>query len=194
MTYEELMASIEATASDRMREMKEKAATEAEGIRKSATERAAGFREEAMVRAKKKIEAEREKMIGRVREDAKLELLKQKQGVSLQALQEARDRVLAARSSPDYPRILRRLAEEALGLVGGSDLVLHVDPRDKILLEKILRDLQRNSEVVADLESAGGLTIASRDGRFLVTNTLESRLSRARELLKGEVFSILYGG
>ena len=124
----------------------------------------------------------------------KLELLKRKQGISLQALQEARDRVLAARSSPAYPRILRRLAEEALGLAGGSDLVLHVDPRDKILLEKILRDLQRNSEVVADLESAGGLTIASRDGRFLVTNTLESRLSRARELLKGEVFTILYGG
>ena len=33
-----------------------------------------------------------------------------------------------------------------------------------------------------------------RDGRFLVTNTLESRLDRARDLLKGEIFSTLGGG
>ena len=194
MTYEELMASIEATAAERMREMKEKAAAEAEGIRKAARERASGLEEVALAQAKAKVEAERGKMVGRVREEVKLELLKRKQEVYLRAFQEAKDRILAARAAPGYRPAARRLAEETLGKVGGSDLVLHVDPRDKTLFEGILRDLQRNCEIVPDLEGAGGLTVTSRDGRFLVTNTLESRLSRARELLKGEVFSILYGG
>jgi vacuolar-type H+-ATPase subunit E/Vma4 len=177
-----------------MREMKEKAAAEAEGIRKTAGEKAAGIREEVMAQAKKKLGAEREKMQARVREEARLDLLKRRNEVADRAFLEATDRVLASRASPSYRLIARRLAEEALGLAGGTDLVFHVDPRDEALFRGILTDLGRNCEIVADIESAGGLTVASRDGRFLVMNTLESRLSRARDLKKGEVFSVLYGG
>jgi len=193
LTYEELMASIETTANERMREMREKAAREADGIRKAATERAAGIEEEAMSGARKKAEAEREKRVARVRGEVKLEFLRRKQEVSDRAFQEAGEKILAARSSSGYRLAARRLAEEALGQVGGSDPVLHVDPRDRTLLEGILGDLRRNCEIVTDLPSAGGLVVMSKDGRFVVNNTLESRLSRARELLKGEVFTILYG-
>ena len=194
MTYEELMGSIEAAAAGRMREMKEKAAAEAEGIRKAAGVKAAGIREEVMEGARKKVEAEREKMMARVREEVRLELLKRRHEVADRAFSGVRDRVLAARASPSYRRTAMRLAEEAFGLAGGTDLVLHVDPGDASLFGGILGDLRKNCEIVADIESAGGLTVTSRDGRFLVANTLESRLSRARDLLKSEVFSILYGG
>ena len=194
MTYEELMASIEATASERMREMREKARAEAEQIRKTADEKARELEKEAMEQAKKRVEAEREKLVARVRGEVKIEFLRRKQEVSDRAFREARELVLAARTRPTYQLTARRLAEEALGQVRGSDLVLHIDPRDRTLFEGILRDLRRNCEIATDLEIAGGLTITSKDGRFAVTNTLESRLSRARELLKGEVFSLLYGG
>jgi vacuolar-type H+-ATPase subunit E/Vma4 len=176
-----------------MQDMKVKAAAEAEGIVKAARERAAEIEQEAMVHAKAKVEAEREKIAGRVREEVKIKLLKGRQEVSQRAFQDAEARILAARASPSYRNTARRLAEEALGLVRESDLVFHVDPRDRALFEGILKDLKRNCEIAPDLTSAGGLTITSRDGRFSVTNTLESRLVRARELLKGEVFTILYG-
>jgi V/A-type H+-transporting ATPase subunit E len=194
LTYEELMASIEATAAERMQEMKEKARAEAEGIRRAAAEKAAGLHKEAMERAKKKVEAEREKMVSRMRGEVRLELLRRKQEVSDRAFREAGERILAARTRPGYRLIARRLAEEAIGQVKGSDIVFHVDPRDRSLFEGILADIQRNCEIATDLATAGGLTVTSKDGRFSVTNTIESRLSRARELLKGEVFSILYGG
>jgi vacuolar-type H+-ATPase subunit E/Vma4 len=194
LTYDELMASIEATANERMQEMKVKSAAEAEGIRKAATEKAAEIESEAMVQAKKRVEAERGKLVARVRGEVKLELLRRKQEVSDRAFQEARERILAARSAPGYRLTARRLAEEAIRQAGESDLVFHVDPRDRPLFEGILGDLHRNCEIVTDLETAGGLTVTTNSGRFVVTNTLESRLSRARELLKGEVFSILYGG
>jgi len=194
LTYKELMGSIESAAAERMREMKEKAAAEAEGIRKAAGVKAAGIREEVMSQAKKKVEAEREKMLARVREEARLELLRRRHEVAELAFSRVRERVQAARASPSYRLTARRLTEEAIGLAGGKDLVLHVDPGDRALFEGILRDLQKNCEIVADIESTGGLMVTSRDGWFRVANTFESRISRARDLMKGEVFSLLTGG
>ena len=194
MTYEELMASIDAAAAERKREIGEKARAEAEGIRKEALGRAASLRGEAMALAERRVAAEREMMLSRVRQEVKLELLKRKNGIADRAFRAARDRMLALRGSSSYRGIARRLTEEAIGLAGGTDLVFHVDPRDRALFEGILADLGRNSEIATDIETAGGLAVSSRDGRFLVTNTLESRLDRARDLLKGEIFSTLGGG
>jgi vacuolar-type H+-ATPase subunit E/Vma4 len=50
-----------------------------------------------------------------------------------------------------------------------------------------------NSQVVSDLHSLGGLTITSSDGTTTILNTLESRLGMAKELMRAEVFSILFG-
>jgi vacuolar-type H+-ATPase subunit E/Vma4 len=53
--------------------------------------------------------------------------------------------------------------------------------------------LKMNSQVVSDLQSLGGLTITSSDGTTTILNTLESRLGMAKELMRAEVFSILFG-
>ena len=194
MTYDELMRSIDTAAAERKRELGEKAVAEAEAIRKAAVERAGGFRTEAMARAERKVAAEREMMLSRVRQEVKLELLKRRNELAERAFDTAHGRILALRASPLYRDVVKRLAVEAIGLAGGTDPVFHVDPRDRSLFEGILRELGRNSEVATDIETAGGITITSRDGKILVTNTLESRLARARDLLKGEVFSTLGGG
>jgi vacuolar-type H+-ATPase subunit E/Vma4 len=59
---------------------------------------------------------------------------------------------------------------------------------------RVLKDLGANYEVIPDLHSAGGLIANTKDETFLISNTIESRLERARELLRPEVFTILYGG
>jgi V/A-type H+/Na+-transporting ATPase subunit E len=194
LTYEELMASIDATAAERKREIIEQAKTEAEKIQKAALARAAAIREEALTETKRRLAQERQKALGQVREEGKIEILRRRNGIADRAFEAAGSRVLALRASADYRGVARRLTEEAIGLAGGGDLVLHVDPGDKALFEGILRDLGRNCDVAADLPGAGGLTVTSRDGKILVTNTLESRLFRAREILKGEVFDRLSGG
>ena len=194
MTYEELMGSIGTAAAERKRELGERAAAEAAAIRKSAAEQAVAVREEAMERARRRVAEERGRLMGRVREEVRLELLRRRNEVFRRAFESSGGQVLALRGTPVYRGVAKRLAEEAIGLAGGTDLVLHVDPRDRSLFEGILGDLGRNCDIAADLEGAGGLTVTSRDGRFLVTNTLEARLARARETMKGEVHRILSGG
>jgi vacuolar-type H+-ATPase subunit E/Vma4 len=53
--------------------------------------------------------------------------------------------------------------------------------------------MQRNCEVVANLTTLGGLNATTVDERLMVFNTLESRLERARDLMKREIMSTLYG-
>jgi len=188
------MRSIEAAAGERKREILAQATAEAEKIRKAALARAATIREEAMTDARKRLAQERERTLGQVREEGRMELLKRKNAVADRAFEAAARKVLALRGSPGYRAVARHLAEEAIGLAGGKDLVLHIDPGDRALFGEILRDLGRNCDLAADAPGAGGLTVTTRDGRILVTNTLDSRLFRARELLKGEVFTLLSGG
>jgi vacuolar-type H+-ATPase subunit E/Vma4 len=37
------------------------------------------------------------------------------------------------------------------------------------------------------------LVVSTKDGKVVVSNTIESRLHNARELLKREIFSTLFG-
>jgi V/A-type H+/Na+-transporting ATPase subunit E len=188
------MRSIETAAGERKREILAQATAEAEKIRSAARARAGEIREEVMAEARGRLARERERMLGRAREEMKLELLRRRNGVGDRAFAAAGERIQVLRASPSYPAVARRLAEEAIGLAGQEHLVLHVDPRDRAIYEGVLRDLGRNCDVAGDLPGAGGLSVSSRDGKILVTNTLESRLFRARELFRGEVFDLLAGG
>jgi len=72
-------------------------------------------------------------------------------------------------------------------------LSLHIDPRDETLCRQILNELGRNSEIVTNLTSAGGLAVSTKDGKVVVSNTIETRLNNVKQLLKREVFSTLFG-
>jgi vacuolar-type H+-ATPase subunit E/Vma4 len=51
-----------------------------------------------------------------------------------------------------------------------------------------------NGDIVTDISCAGGLNASTKDGRFVIFNTVESRFERAKVLLKREVYAALYGG
>jgi len=77
--------------------------------------------------------------------------------------------------------------------LAGEEVRLHIDPRDEQLCREILEEMHRNCEVVSDLTTLGGVNATTADERLLVFNTIESRLQRAKELMKSEVMSALYG-
>jgi vacuolar-type H+-ATPase subunit E/Vma4 len=104
------------------------------------------------------------------------------------AIARTRERLASLRSDPSYPEVLRTLTEEALtGLAvteGNAQPKVQADPRDMALLQSILERLQINVPVRYDLNSWGGLIMASTDGRVVVINTLEARLEQAMPFLR----------
>jgi V/A-type H+-transporting ATPase subunit E len=90
-----------------------------------------------------------------------------------------------------YPAALRMFVEEALrGFPGRA--VVSVSAADEQVVQGLARLGVWDVQVRADPSVQGGCRVATPDGRFVVTNTLASRLARARPALAAEVARLLW--
>jgi vacuolar-type H+-ATPase subunit E/Vma4 len=193
MAIEQLIGAVEVSAEETIQEIQRKAVVEVAEDRKAAEDGAAEKKRAAMEEARRRAAVERGRLISGVRKENRMELAREKDRIFRQAFDEAGRRLASMRGSSGYEKSFRAMAAEALEELGGGDLILHVDIRDEPLARKTLAALGKNCEVKADLETAGGLNVTTKDGRNLVFNTLESRLEKAKKSLKSEIFSMLYG-
>jgi vacuolar-type H+-ATPase subunit E/Vma4 len=107
----------------------------------------------------------------------------------------AKEYLAEVRRQTEYPRLLRRLTDEAVVELGESSLViLRVDPCDTMLVEPILAELGVSATVEPVLDCIGGLEACTADGRIVVSNTFETRLGQARLRLRREVADLVTGG
>jgi len=105
--------------------------------------------------------------------------------------EEALDQV--ARDRTRYSTILARLvAEGAAGFSGR--VVIETHPDDVELVRTVVQRQKLDAEVRASDSVRGGVRLGSPDGRYVVLNTLASRLERARPTLASEVARTLWGG
>jgi len=119
----------------------------------------------------------------------------------LQAKDEALHEVLSvaeeelARVQQDkvrYGPILRGLIREASGALSGR-MTVETNPKDLDLVKQAVRDLKLDAEVKASNDISGGVRLISDDGRFIVENTLTSRVERVKTLLAPEIAALLWG-
>src|SRR2546426_497215 len=119
----------------------------------------------------------------------------------LQAKDEALHEVLSvaeeelARVQQDkvrYGPILRGLIREASGALSGR-MTVETNPKDLDLVKQAVRDLKLDAEVKAADDISGGVRLISDDGRFIVENTLTSRLDRVKTLMAPEIAALLWG-
>lgn len=90
-----------------------------------------------------------------------------------------------------YPAALRMFIEEGLRGFPGRALVA-VNPADQSIAQALVKERGWEVTIQADPAVQGGARISSPDGRLVVTNTLTSRLDRARPMLAAEVAGVLW--
>jgi len=91
-----------------------------------------------------------------------------------------------------YGPILRGLIREASGALSGR-ISVEANPKDLELVKQSVRDLKLDAEVKAAEDVSGGVRLISDDSRFIVENTLASRLERVKTLLAPEIAALLWG-
>ena len=178
MALNDILAAMEAEVAAEIQQMAAQAAEVAEQSRLAAEADACAIMERHNRAALIPLERERARRLNRARLAALAATSRVHEQLLADALAGARMRLGALRDTPEYPAILRALAEEALAGVEG-DAFLHADPRDARLLRELFPGLQ----VDGDMETLGGVEAHSLDGRIVVINTLEARLEQARPLL-----------
>jgi V/A-type H+-transporting ATPase subunit E len=194
MPYEQLIESVEMCAEDKIRVIKEKATGDAEEIKAEAEKKDEMIKKRYLDAVRKTVESERSKSLGKVNEDIRMQLTRAKDDVFQHAFTEAQKILQSVRGQANYENIFKTLLKEAVTELEGEEILLHIDKKDENLCKKLLSELKLNCGIVTDITCAGGLNVSSKDGRFIIFNTVDSRIERAKVLLKLDVFATLYGG
>ena len=193
MPYDDLISAVKAGAQERIKEIQDRAQAEAQKIRKDAEERTQSTRSTYLEEAARGVKLEKSKLISKAGAEKRMALARVKDDLFQQVFTRAAQQMALARNNPAYRASFKKMVHETMDELGGEEVRLHIDPRDEALCRETLKEMQRNCEVVPDLTTLGGLNATTADERLLVFNTIESRLQRAKELMKSEIMSALYG-
>lgn len=193
MAIDDLIKAVEVSGQERISEIMERSKAEAEEIIREAQAKDEPIRKRLLDNAKQSVEIQRNKLLSAAREKSRMEVAKTKSEIFQKVFDEAPHQLASVREHPQYRENLKVLLGEALNDLGNSDIVLHIDKRDEALWKEILNESKGNYQIVTDLTCAGGLNVYTRDERFVIFNTLESRLKKAKEIYRPEIFSLLFG-
>jgi len=194
MAIEQLIEAVEVNAEETITELKKKAHRQSEEIRREAEGKDEAIKKKHLDAVKKTVEAERNKLIAKINKETRMQFTQTKDEVYKKAFFEAQKILSSVRSRADYENNFRKMVKEVVLELEGEEIQLHIDKRDENLCKKLLSELKMNCDVVTDITCAGGLNASTKDGRFIVFNTIESRFEKAKAFLKPEIFTTLYGG
>ena len=194
MSIEQLIESVEVSAEERITELREKAYRQSVEIRTEAEGKDGAIKQKHLDAVKRTVEVERNKSLAKIKDETRMQFTRTKDEVYQKAFFEAQKILSSVRSHPDYENNFRKMLQEVVLELEGEDIQLHIDKRDENLCKKVLSELKLNCEVITDITSTGGLNASTKDGKFIVFNTIESRFEKAKALLKPEIFTTLYGG
>jgi len=193
MALEDLIGSVEVSAKERIHEIQERSKAEADEIIREAQSRGGSIRKRHHDKAVAEVELQRNRLLSSIRKENQREILKVKNEIFQAALDEAERRLAAIREQPGYRTGFNRMLGEVVSELGEKDVILHIDPRDSLLCRELLLERSLNYDVIPDLVSSGGLSANTRDERFTIVNTIESRLKKAGEVYRPDIVAILFG-
>ncbi len=193
MAYEDLLKSVEESAREKELELRNKEAAAVDEIKSRAKKQAGEIRQVHINEADKSVTTERNKLLYLTKAENKELLIKTRETAFERAFSEAEVRLRGLRSDPKYPDVFTQLLKEAAGAMGDESFVVHIDPRDEVLCRKTLALLNLSSEIRSDITTAGGVIASLPDNSVVISNTVESRMQRAKELKRKEIHAILTG-
>src|SRR5450759_4767448 len=186
MAIEDIFRALEEQADEECRMILEGAKAQAKGIEEEAREEAKRIRDRRVEVADASVRARAQHLLNAARlENRKATAAAKDDGVE-GVFNEAGRQLAALRGTPEYERICRKLADEALaGVVG--DVVVHVAAADAKLATTVLAELGHKGEVEGDLDTTGGLVVVSNGTTIIRRNTVEDPNLKAGPLLQAQV-------
>ncbi|MCX6696542.1 MAG: V-type ATP synthase subunit E [Methanoregula sp.] len=193
MPYEQLIQSVDECAEDKCRTIKERTTRRVAEIHDEAAGKEKRIKQKHEEAARTAVEKERGRSVAQVKKETRMQLVHAKDEVYQKAFTGAKEKISRLRTDAHYASDFTKMLQEAARELEGESLVISIDKRDEALCKKLVPELNLNCRVVADITTDGGLDVSTKDGRFIIKNTIESRLERAKVLIKPEIFATLYG-
>ena len=193
MPYEQLIQSVDECAEDKVRMIRERATRRAAEIHDEAAVKEKRIKQKHEEAARTAVETERGRSVAQVKKETRMQLIHAKDEVYQKAFTGAKEKLSHLRTEAHYASDFKKMLQEAVSELEGESLILRIDKRDEALCKKLVSELNLNCGIVTDITTDGGLEVSTKDGRFVIKNTIESRLERSKVLIKPEIFATLYG-
>lgn len=181
----------------------EKAKLEADEIVKEALEKAKSIIRDAEEKKRAIIEEERKRVLGELgleaklaeaRREARLIIAKTKQEIVEMLKKNIKE--LLDNMSEEYRKvslkkeILESLSELKTCGFSVENIIIHVSPRDKNIVESILREININATIIEDQRISGGIILSTSSGEVYIDNTYETRLEKVLRSILPELFKV----
>jgi len=175
---------------------------EAQEIIKNARSTADEIMKEAEIEAERKLEKERNKLkthleierskrLGEAERIAKEKVLLSEHKIVDEVIEKTLHEFQKLRESPkEYKRVLTFLLDEVLSIHNGV-VELHVNPKDNTILEEILKERRMEHKIIPDKDVNLGIVAFDTERGFIVYNTLEDRLEKAKAFLLENLKEVL---
>ena len=182
MTLSKLLGGLEAEAAAETARLETDTRKEADRIVEAARGEARALQEQASHLGESELQLEAEQRRARARLESAAALRVAREEAFQELLDEVRVKLAGLRERAGYSTVLSALIGESLAALPAAT-VLRIDPRDEQVATDMVGEVDAKLRVVAELASAGGLELASDDGR-IVRNTVEERLANAEPALR----------
>lgn len=182
MALSDLLAGLRAEAAAEENRLDAETRAEVARITAAAHADAHLFHEEALRAVEDELRREADTRRARARLAAAAVVRQAREDAFRVCLVEVRRRLEIVRESSSYPTVLRALLRESLAALPAAT-VLRVDPRDERLATDLLEALDVQLELVATLETAGGVELTRGEDR-VARNTVEERFANAEPTLR----------
>ena len=192
MALDEMLAALEQEGEENIEKLIAQAEASKNQIIKNADEEAARIRENSKREIEDRVRMEKSKIIGKANFYVKKEVIKAKETIMNSVFDEIAKRISNLRENRSYEGIFERLAAESLANIKGKP-VISVDKADKELARKVFDRMELNYELNSNIKCIGGLKMESEDGRIILNNTIDSRMAKAKQMLKTDVLKVLFG-
>jgi len=205
MSVLELKSEIQRRAEEEASKILENARKEAEKLLAEANSKVEALRKEKTRSLMRSLETEERAELAISRMDQKGMILQAKSQWAGRVFEEAGKRLaeMAEKGGSDYRELLSKLILEGILKIKGNKFIAEVDSKDVDAIKKELKPILdraakiRNEKIELEIkalstDSMGGIILSTEDMTRYYNNTLEARLSSARQNLAGEIHKIMF--
>ncbi len=87
----------------------------------------------------------------------------------------------------DYSKLISYLLENAIKILGTSDVIVYTNSKDYDVVNSIIDEYSDADLASEKIDCLGGIKIKSKDGSMTFDNTLDARIQRLKPLIRKEI-------
>ena len=97
------------------------------------------------------------------------------------------EKIANADRSGDYSNLIKTLIEEAIQILGTSEITISTNTKDKDVVQSTISQFSGAELSSETIECLGGIRVKSKDGTMTFDNTIDARIERLKPLIRKDI-------